>query len=386
MDGDLNFFALKYKNLSWIDQILIISPLRVGVPHRKVNKLAKYKWIFVFSFFLKSALIGTLKILHFSANYFFKKKRYLDLHNSEILLEILTDKPFSFYRETPNEPFRFLNVARVFPNKTDVLCPVDLINRIDIFPVLILSIRELFFQILCTLRASDLQVKYKILVISWKIRHIQDFIVANCIELSKLNIRIYVDWFENQVIDATINRVIKKRNIEVYYVSDYLVDTGWHLNLNPSFWRQKNDKSHFGAILKINYGTNFMSWWSTRLFRNKVLETPVSSNKRVVFIYPFQVDLAKNIARVQNDFAKTQSKYEIVVKRHPNSNFKEVLGNETDVFFKNDTIVSIQTSLIAELYYQGVRDIAVLQLEDYAEAGLPKGSYRIINNAKDILN
>lgn len=330
--------------------------------------------------------MGALKALHFTTNYFLIKKRHLDVNNSEILLEVLTDKPFSFYRETPNEPFRFINVARVVPNKTDVLCPVDLISRIDIFSVLALSVRELFFQILFTLRASNLQVKYKLLVISWKIRHIQDFIAANCIELSKTNIRIYVDWFENQVIDATINRAIKKRNIDVYYVSDYLVDTGWHLNLNPSFWRQKNEKNHFGAILKINYGSNFMSWWSTRLFRNKVLDNPVSSNKRVVFVYPFQYDLGKKLARVQNDFAKIQPKCQIVVKRHPNSNFKLVLGNETDVFFKNDTIVSIQTSLITELYHQGVSDIAILQLENYTETSLPKGSYRIINNAKEIFN
>ena len=81
-----------------------------------------------------------------------------------------------------------------------------------------------------------------------------------------------------------------------------------------------------------------------------------------------------------------ESNFEIRVKRHPNSNFRDVVGQEIDVFYTNDLIVSVQTSLITELYYQGIKDIVVLQLNDLVETGLPEGTYRVVKGANEIVS
>lgn len=303
-----------------------------------------------------------------------------------MILEILTDNAQSFYKEKPKKSFKYLNVARIIPNGSEVLCPTDLINRTDIPRVIILVFKEQFRQLVTTLKTkSDLSLKHKIVIIAWKLRHIQDFISAKCLELSFLNIKVYVDWFENQVIDATISSALSKRNCKVCYVSDYMVDVDWHLNLNPRFWPFNDNEEHFGATINEMQGRGDMSWWSTRLFRNKVLEIPKTYIKRVVFIYPFQEDLARQLAIIQQEFTQMQLNNEILIKKHPNSSFQVQEGKETDEFYLNDTIVSVQTSLLTELYHQGVWDIAVLQLNERVETGLPKGTYRIIKKAKDIV-
>lgn len=383
----LSSIALKFQHLGWIDYILVISPLRLGIPHRLTNSLPTYKFHHVLIFLFSSLTKSSLKCLLFFTNVLRYKSKLHNLLDYEMLLEILTDNADSFYKEKPDKSFKYLNVARIIPNGSGVLCPTDLIKWTDIPIVLILVFKEQFIQLVKTLKTrGDLSLKHKTLIIAWKIRHIQDFMAAKCLELSNVNIKVYVDWFENQVIDATISSALSKRNCKVYYVSDYLVDVDWHLNLNPRFWHSNNNETHFGAIINQMQGTGDMSWWSTRLFRNKILEAPISNRKRVIFIYPFQEDLARQLAIIQKEFAQTQSKNEILVKKHPNSSFQVAVGEETDVFYKSDTIVSIQTSLLTELYHQGVRDIAVVKLKEHIETGLPKGTYRIIKEANEIVN